>query len=157
MAEPPLARFHSERGLEVKQSIFIVRGDNGESYSDHDDWDVAAYTTREMAELHAELANEFIKSKKLGPYEQARNPYDGGNTVMLNYSYGVFEIPLVRHVDEFLEEYPAPNPDPPVRPPPAPAWSTIVNGAVAKYVQDEAKRTETIGKILKEEKSNEPA
>ncbi len=104
-----------------KKVIYLVEGSTGE-YSDHTQWAVAAYLDREMAELHARLANEASAEKNyLDPednykttsyklrqevMEQVKKSYDPNCDIIYNgVKYIVTEIPLVRHVDEFRELY----------------------------------------------------
>lgn len=97
----------------------LVLGSTGE-YSDHTKWVVAAYETAEGAEQHAKLANAFVRQEPrrgedgdfIGDYDhrlelEESNPYDPD--CRINYTgteYVVVKIPLVRHVDEFLEHHP---------------------------------------------------
>lgn len=88
--------------------IYLVVGDTGE-LSDHTQWFVAAYTEKEQAEQHAQLANQAVKGiedLEWNAQDQARanNHYDRGCKVYYTGTkYRVQAVPLVRHVDEYLE------------------------------------------------------
>lgn len=73
---------------ELAQRVYLVMGSTGE-YSDRTEWCVAVYTNREQAELHAKLAYEHLKQ-----FCEARG---------IGVKYSVEELPLMRHVDEYLE------------------------------------------------------
>lgn len=111
----------------------LVWGTNGQHYSDRDEWDVAVYYDKVAAEEHAKLANEWKsclrdeKGEFLGEVtdlipdpdnpgmnkwtydERFVSPYDIAHTKgvstysLAEYEWNVKEVPLVRHIDEFLE------------------------------------------------------
>jgi hypothetical protein len=76
--------------------IYIVRGSNGE-YDCFVEWDVAAYTSQEMAEEHARLAGEYVSNIRRKKHEygtlvtpfDATARWDGGAP-----SYEVVGVPL---------------------------------------------------------------
>jgi len=66
--------------------IYLVVGDTG-AYSDYTQWNVCYYHDQEQAELHARLANDWLRGQKLHltqesrmiPYEDrqdVKNPFD---------------------------------------------------------------------------------
>lgn len=93
--------------------IYLLVGDTGE-YSDHTQWNVAAYTTREQAELHRQRLLEVIKP----PQGSSRPAYWAHMAEVLDkvraeldpachddgdLNYTVVELRLHAHLDEFLE------------------------------------------------------
>jgi hypothetical protein len=103
--------------------VYVVQGQTG-SHDDYREWPVAAYLHLETAEQHCELANgvtaptvrwnldwgdrqAFIEDTR--PLREQLNqhgsPYDPKVYVdpYTGTEYVVVEIPLFRHVDEFLE------------------------------------------------------
>ena len=95
------------------RKIFLVIGATGE-YSDHTQWNVAAYPNLEEAELHVERANEFLQTHRLitkgGIVDwDARdcappNPFDPKMVVdCTGAKYAVQEVAFFAHPDEFLE------------------------------------------------------
>jgi hypothetical protein len=100
--------------------VWLVMGTNDEYECDdfefqHSDWCVAAYPDNETAEQHARLANEYAslteETEARGEGEEGgeASPYDVGvdnHTVWtLLARYYVTEVPLVLHVDQYLERY----------------------------------------------------
>lgn len=90
------------------QFVYLVWGSQGE-YSDRSDWNVAAYYLEEAAKQHAQLAKEYIDnapkerySEKYRQYVKS-SPYDVVAVWDPDCSYYVVKIPLVAHVDEFIE------------------------------------------------------
>lgn len=88
-------------------ATYIVHGKTDE-YSDRCEWLVAAYSTKEQAEAHCKLAQEWVDKLDYYDYENPlkaeHNPYDPGCS--LDYTgtqYTVIELPEVRHPDEYLE------------------------------------------------------
>jgi hypothetical protein len=90
------------------QTIYLVLGTTGE-YSDHTEWNVAAYTEKTAAEEHARLLNEWVKGTDVFDFDARKDkaqkcPYDP--MCEIDYTgteYVVMEISLFRHVDEFME------------------------------------------------------
>lgn len=92
--------------------VYVVFGCTGE-YSDHTQWNVAAYTEEEAANIHANLANDWLhcntlhKSQEpglIGTRGVPENPYDPD--MQLDYtgtSYCVEVIDLFDHPDQFIE------------------------------------------------------
>jgi hypothetical protein len=95
--------------MTLPKSVFVVVGSTGE-YSDHMEWNIAAYITKEEAEQHRDLANEFAKGKEKLDWreqEKLKNPYDPD--MKIDYTgtrYYVNEVKLFVHVDEFLAQEP---------------------------------------------------
>lgn len=80
------------------------------------DWIVAVYSTREQAEEHARLAQEWMQNLRLQVNKARRNgefsrladlvktcPYDATSETYSFADYEVFEVDFCRHVDEYLE------------------------------------------------------
>ena len=98
----------------TQQNIYLVQGSTGE-YSDHMEWNVAAYFDKEQAERHRDLAQtwskcDFIGGTQLG-YEERdemfhNSPFDPN--IRIDYTgvrYYVDVVPLVNHPAEFVELY----------------------------------------------------
>lgn len=90
--------------------IYLIIGNSGEQ-SDHAEWNVAAYTTPEMAEEHVKRIEEMMKvetkdRRELRKVEEKlKESLDP--KAYLSYTgaeYGILEIEVFRHLDEFLEE-----------------------------------------------------
>lgn len=94
----------------MKRTAYVVMGSTGE-YSDHTEWAVAVYLEKEEAERHAELANKDVAGAESWTWSQRRgytgkNPYDVDCDIdYTGTRYAVVEVPLVGHVDEYIEEY----------------------------------------------------
>lgn len=85
--------------------IYVVTGETGD-FSDHTQWNVAAYVDKEAAEQHARLAKEFIVKAKR-PLSEVKSPYDSAmDTLYILPKYYVEEIEIVRHVDEYQDKHP---------------------------------------------------
>jgi cytochrome c len=85
--------------------IYLVVGETGE-YSDHTQWNVAAYVDKEAAEQHKRLAQDFLETAD-SPYADIKSPYDNYKYLWSKGTkYYVEEIAVVRHVDEYQERYP---------------------------------------------------
>lgn len=90
--------------------VWLVLGVTGE-YSDRCEWVVAAHHTEETAAQHVELLKEYMAEKPDPDWEERReraetNPYD--RTCRIDYTgteYLITKVPLVRHVDEYLEHH----------------------------------------------------
>ena len=92
--------------MTLPKSVFVVLGSTGE-YSDHMEWNVAAYITREEAEQHRDLANEYARFVLTWTgLKDIKNPYDPNATVDCIVEYLVNEVKLFVHVDEFLAQEP---------------------------------------------------
>ena len=90
-------------------NVYIVNAETGE-YQDRQTWNVCVYTTKEQADDHARLANEYITKAQEMDYEARgeyadNNPYDPQCWVdsATGTHYSVQEILLVRHVDEYAD------------------------------------------------------
>jgi uncharacterized membrane protein YebE (DUF533 family) len=103
----------------VKASVHLVVGSTGE-YSDHSQWNVAAYTTREQAEEHVRRLNEMVAATKAdggmdwdgrgAVAERVRKTLDPDCDIdYTGVEYEIQEVPLARHLDEWLEEYAPPT------------------------------------------------
>lgn len=88
-------------------------------YSDRREWVVAAYPSEDVARLHAKLAKEQCleaqarlaaldkdmwelgegETAKLVPLDPHITPYER----LDNVQYGVVEVPLCMHTDQFME------------------------------------------------------
>lgn len=95
------------------QTLYVVVGETGE-YGDSREWFVAAYTDKERAEDHAKRATAAMERSKphtLLYMERARFketfPYDNDCQIdqLTRTTYSVAEIPLVAHVDEYIETF----------------------------------------------------
>jgi hypothetical protein len=108
------------------RTVYVVVGHTGE-YSDHTQWNVAAYLDREHAEEHARLANEFADAEKARmrplheeyraqqaarwradvavPVGRADNPWDvPGQALPAEYAtFEVEESELMLHIDEWRD------------------------------------------------------
>jgi hypothetical protein len=88
-------------------NIFILMGETGE-YSDHTTWFVAAYTTREMAELHQKQLMDIVKDVHFEDRNEIINKAKELDPIChIDYtgvSYDIYEEKLCRHIDEFLEQ-----------------------------------------------------
>ncbi len=87
--------------------VYIVMGSYS-YYSDHDEWIVTGYTEEDMANIHAEKAQQVIKDYiKAGDFTaKLSNPYDGyltNNGWLEQTSYDVIEFDLFLHLDQFQE------------------------------------------------------
>jgi hypothetical protein len=101
--------------------IYLVVGRTGE-YSDRRVWIVAAYLEKEMAETHAAAANQHCAKfteesqeqrcrtgeplPEMHEYREVAlgNPYDNElYAVDSIIDYWVMSVPLVSHLDEYLE------------------------------------------------------
>lgn len=106
------------------KTVYLVQGSTGE-YSDHTTWAVACYPSRDVADLHARKANEWLKERKIhenddgvGMHEYygcgtewdeektpEPNPWD--RMMTLKYTggkYTVAEVPFCLHPDQYQEE-----------------------------------------------------
>lgn len=93
----------------TKEVCYVVWGTTGE-YSDRSEWQVAAYTNKGQAEAHAAKLNELVAPIKdtywSGEGRRFKTEYDP--KFSMDYTgtkYGVVELPLCCHVDEFLEHH----------------------------------------------------
>ena len=74
-------------------------------------WVVAAYTNREQAELHLAILRKLLRSYIAGVNRSRswRTEYDPYLTDLTagshELAYGIKDVPLVCHVDEFLEHH----------------------------------------------------
>jgi hypothetical protein len=102
----------------VKAFTYLVVGSTGE-YSDHSQWNVAAYTTRGQAEEHCRQLEELVAETRAEVStwegrdqvrEQVRKRLDPACAIDYNGAvYVVEEVPLVVHLDEWLEEHAPPT------------------------------------------------
>ncbi len=86
--------------------VYVVCAIRVGDYSDRSEWDVAAYPDRETAEQHAALANEYDLEVDVQETYLKASPYDrhrGNESGYEVASYGVIELPLVLHVDQYQE------------------------------------------------------
>lgn len=92
--------------------LYLVQGSTGE-YSDHTEWNVAAYTDPEQAERHRDLAQKW---SKCDPDEETRLSWDERDEITKNAPYDpnlyitytgvryyVDKVPLVSSPEEFVE------------------------------------------------------
>jgi hypothetical protein len=80
--------------------IFIVGGQCGE-YSDHREWPIVAYTTRENADKHKMLAQLWAYENGDRAYDQElANPYDSEQFFHRDTEYYVMEIELRTEVPQ---------------------------------------------------------
>lgn len=91
--------------------VYVIEGKWCE-WSDHMEWHVASYTTKEQADKHLKRLKENLKmARNRKAKKEERNaamdrvkeldpnaPHDVDED-----TYAVIEIPLFRHLDEFLE------------------------------------------------------
>jgi hypothetical protein len=98
------------------EKVYVVIASQGE-YSDRSEWIVTVYMEEEMAQDHVRLANEQCKKYENLTWEEREraedNPYDPnhGSHTYYHGSYTYYrgevfwyeEVPLYRHIDEFLE------------------------------------------------------
>lgn len=90
------------------QKIYLVIGSTGE-YSDHTQWTVCAYGDQVQAELHAAALRKAVdglnghwEPEERARIEAIRRTLDGGcNVDCTGAFYGVEEVDLWRHFDEF--------------------------------------------------------
>lgn len=79
MPDPIAARVEPQAQSRPPQTIYVVYGETGE-YSDHTEWNVAAYTREEDAKEHARMATEWYQESRafeLRYSERATtNPHD---------------------------------------------------------------------------------
>lgn len=85
--------------------IYVVMASQGD-YSDRSEWTVTAYMEKEMAEEHVRLGElECEKYNNMTWDEQMQtgpNLYDPEANYVAE-GFWVVEVPLFRHLDEFLE------------------------------------------------------
>lgn len=103
------------------RKVYIIVGTTGE-YSDHTQWNVATYIDKDQAQIHLERLNEQIKSLKLDRESNNRpkrsysdrkqertkieRTLDPNITVdYTGVSYGIEEVELFQHFDEFQETH----------------------------------------------------
>ena len=91
-------------------NIYVIMGNTGE-YSDHTTWFVAAYTTKEMAELHVQRLEEIMKNTDhlsiIKKNRKIKKAIELDPMCKIDYTgtwYKVKEVKLYSHLDEFLEE-----------------------------------------------------
>jgi hypothetical protein len=106
------------------KTVHVVVGTTGD-FSDHTRWNVAAYTEKEMAELHAARANDWLREHRSHEDQVSSsayparakdgNPFDAlmSMDVITGANYAVEDVKIFVHLDEFLEHQPPP-PCPPV-------------------------------------------
>ena len=58
--------------------IYMVIADNGQSYEDHDRWNVRAFTSKEAAQAYIVTLTEEIKAAGKRLYELGVKKYDEG-------------------------------------------------------------------------------
>lgn len=102
--------------MSLLRNVYLVTGSTGE-YSDHSEWVVAAYPYFEQAEQHAKLANDQLREAGLHADAGRVNRSEGKEFVgkfsldrdcHIDYTgtvYVVQVIPMVAHVDEYMELY----------------------------------------------------
>ncbi len=90
--------------------IFVIKGQKYDPYETSEEWTVAGYEKEETAKTHlAELLKE-VKKNKRRVYKK-NNPWDLSREAeteeewlsYLQTHYWIEKIPLVRHLDEYLE------------------------------------------------------
>jgi hypothetical protein len=95
------------------QTLYVVVGETGE-YADSRNWNVVGYTDKNLAEQHAKLANDLMQEGRPQHLSHADRseflksfPYDNEPSVdtLTGTTYSVAEIPLVAHVDEYIETF----------------------------------------------------
>ncbi len=88
--------------------VYLVVGSTGE-YSDHTQWNVAAYTDKEQADLHAAAANEAVKGAEDMDWEERQLLKEQATldaVMSISYTgteYSVEEVPLFLHFDLFQD------------------------------------------------------
>ncbi len=94
--------------------VFILMGISYD-WEYHDEWTVAVYTTREQAEAHKAKLDPVVAGSDTIEWrkrDKIKTPYDPKMKINdKGTSYFIEEQPLVRHLDEWLEEV-AENVDP---------------------------------------------
>lgn len=97
--------------------VYLVYGSTGE-YSDRSEWVVAAYVEEDAARQHAELANGQLREAGVHSDDRradhdVREEFVGkfylDTECRIDYtgtSYGVQKVPLVLHVDQYMERFP---------------------------------------------------
>jgi hypothetical protein len=81
--------------------VYLVEGEWGE-YSDHSEWHVATYSTKELAEKHKELALEWIKQEgEQWGVLRKENPYDKGGwaSTYKDTEYHIYEMEVLDAVE----------------------------------------------------------
>lgn len=90
----------------MKRMAYVLWGTTGE-FSDRSEWVVAVYLDKERAEEHQRLAEKVVEGKQNLDWEEKdnlRSLFDPNVQVDYNGTrYYIVEVPLVVHVDEFLE------------------------------------------------------
>ncbi len=92
-----------------KQSVYLVHGECGE-YDGRQEWFVCAYTAKETAQQHVAALNQWIRTWLSGsafsPGYITDCPYDPYcRTDFSGTKYQVIEVPLVAHLDQFIEHW----------------------------------------------------
>ncbi len=93
------------------KTVFLVVGRTGE-YSETSEWVVCAYAEKETAQQHADLANKAAEGSENMDWDEQEKLesefiYDRG--IECNYTgttYKVQEVPMVCHVDEYVDRFP---------------------------------------------------
>ncbi len=111
-----MRRIWQQKRIPMPQKIFVIQGSTGQ-YSDWTCWHVAAYTTREQANLHCErLSAAMVPAPPhtLGSYQEHKERKAQQDAIRatldphcdIDYNgaeYEVVELVLYCHLDEFLE------------------------------------------------------